>query len=67
MKLAFSTLGCPDFDWADIYSTAKDFGFHGIEVRGLGKDIFSSKGQPFSDENLPTPPDLPSLPQGQIF
>ena len=27
MKLAFSTLGCPDFDWPDIYSMAKDFGF----------------------------------------
>ena len=23
MKLAFSTLGCPDFDWPDIYSMAK--------------------------------------------
>ena len=53
MKLAFSTLGCPDFDWADIYSMAKDFGFDGIEVRGLGDDIFSSvQGKPFEDENL---------------
>lgn len=32
MKLAFSTLGCPDFDWPDIYSMAKDLGFDGIEI-----------------------------------
>ena len=29
-------LGCPDFDWPDIYSMAKDLGFDGIEMRGLG-------------------------------
>jgi fatty-acyl-CoA synthase len=26
MKIAFSTLGCPDFSWTDIYSMAKDLG-----------------------------------------
>ena len=53
MKLAFSTLGCPDFDWPDIYSMAKDFGFSGIELRGLGDDIFSVSAKPFKEENLP--------------
>ncbi len=53
MKLAFSTLGCPDFDWPDIYSMAKDFGFSGIELRGLGNDIFSVRAKPFSKEGLP--------------
>ena len=53
MKLAFSTLGCPDFDWAEIYSMAKDFGFSGIEMRGLGGDIFSITARPFQKENLP--------------
>lgn len=53
MKLAFSTLGCPDFDWKDIYSMAKDFGFSGIELRGLGNDIFSVHARPFQEENLP--------------
>ncbi|MGE5474423.1 MAG: AMP-binding protein [Ignavibacteriales bacterium] len=52
MKIAFSTLGCPDFGWADIYSMAKDLGFDGIEVRGLGKDIFADKSQPFSENQL---------------
>ena len=40
MKISFSTLGCPGFEWSDIYSMAKDFGFDGIEIRGMGKDIF---------------------------
>lgn len=53
MKLAFSTLGCPDFDWSDIYSMAKDFGFDGIEMRGLGDDIFSVHAPPFRKDRLP--------------
>ena len=53
MKLAFSTLGCPDFDWSDIYSMAKDFGFDGIEMRGLGDNIFSVNAKPFREDNLP--------------
>ena len=53
MKISFSTLGCPDFSWADIYTMAKDFGFNGIEMRGLGGDIFSVHASPFKPENLP--------------
>ena len=53
MKLAFSTLGCLDFSWPEIYSMASDFGFDGIEIRGLGKDIFAVEAQPFTEEQLP--------------
>jgi fatty-acyl-CoA synthase len=53
MKLAFSTLGCPNFSWTDIYSMAKDFGFDGIEIRGLGNEIFAVKAQPFTASQLP--------------
>ena len=52
MKLSFSTLGCPDFGWTEIYTLAKDCGFHGIEMRGLGGDIFSVHASPFRPENL---------------
>ncbi len=52
MKLSFSTLGCPDFTWPEIYSMAKDFGFDGIEMRGLGGDIFDIRAKPFSAEGL---------------
>jgi len=53
VKISFSTLACPDFSWADIYSMAKDLGFHGIEVRGLGDDIFAVNARPFTDAQLP--------------
>lgn len=54
MKIAFSTLGCPDFDWTDIYSMAKDLGFDGIEIRGLGQDILAIHAQPFTEKQLPS-------------
>lgn len=47
MKIAFSTLGCPEWTWEDIYSMAKDIGFDGIELRGLGNEISSYKAKPF--------------------
>lgn len=53
MKLAFSTLACPNFSWPEIYSMAKDIGFDGIEIRGLGNDIFAVKSPPFTEEQLP--------------
>ena len=52
MKLAFSTVGCPDFQWSEIYSMAKDLGFDGIEVRGLGKEISTFNMQPFSEGEI---------------
>lgn len=52
MKIAFSTLACPGYSWTDIYSMGKDLSFDGIEVRGLGDDIFSVKSGPFSDKNI---------------
>ncbi len=53
MKIAFSTLGCPDFSWSDIYSMAKDLGFDGIEIRGLGDEIIAVKAPPFIESELP--------------
>ncbi len=53
MKIAFSTLGCPDFEWTDIYSAAKDLGFDGVEIRGIGDDISALNAPPFRDERLP--------------
>jgi len=52
MKLAFSTVGCPDFYWDDVYTMAKDFGYDGIEIRGLGADIHAIKGNPFGEDRL---------------
>ncbi|MCL2036078.1 MAG: AMP-binding protein [Oscillospiraceae bacterium] len=52
MKIAFSTIACPDFSWTDIYSMAKDLGFNGIEIRGLGDEIFAPKAKPFTANQL---------------
>ncbi len=53
MKLSFSTLACPDYSFTDIYAMAKDLGFDGIEVRGLGTDIFDNKhNMPFAPQNI---------------
>ena len=52
MKISFSTLACPYFSWEDIYSMAKDLNFDGIEVRGLGDDIFAVTAKPFTDSKI---------------
>ena len=49
MKFAFSTVGCPDYQWSDVYSMAKDLGYDGIEVRGLGREFSTFNMQPFSE------------------
>ncbi|MCQ2497204.1 MAG: AMP-binding protein [Lachnospiraceae bacterium] len=52
MKISFSTIACPDFSWGDIYSMAKDFGFDGIEIRGIGDDISVVNAPAFSPEKV---------------
>lgn len=38
-KLAFSTLGCPDWSWKDILRKGPEFGFQGVEIRLLSRQI----------------------------
>ncbi|NLB91304.1 MAG: sugar phosphate isomerase/epimerase [Clostridiales bacterium] len=52
MKISFSTLGCPRWSWKEIVSTAKDLGYQGVEVRGVGKDISVPSVPAFSDSNI---------------
>ncbi len=40
MKLCFSTVGCPNWSWGEITAAAKDLGYQGIELRGLGEDLY---------------------------
>jgi Acyl-CoA synthetases (AMP-forming)/AMP-acid ligases II len=47
MKIAFSTLGCPEWTWTEIYSMAHDLEYNGIEIRGLGEEITATRAQPF--------------------
>ena len=39
MKLAFSTLGCPDWTLEQIISSAVACGYDGIEFRGIGEHV----------------------------
>lgn len=48
MKLAFSTLGCPDWTWDEIFATAKDMRIDGIEVRGIGRTMYAPAHPLFS-------------------
>jgi sugar phosphate isomerase/epimerase len=52
MKLAFSTLACPDWTWGEIQATAVDLGYDGIELRGLNREYFLPDSPLFSAENL---------------
>ncbi len=53
MKFAFSTLGCPNWEWADVMAAAKDLGYDGVEIRGIGQELYAPKSPYFSAANLP--------------
>ena len=48
LPLAFSTLGCPDWDLKKITDFAKQHGYTGIELRGLKREIYLPKCPEFS-------------------
>ena len=52
MKLSFSTVACPDYSWDEICSIAKDSGFHGIELRGLGHYVDPLTASPFTPAKI---------------
>ena len=43
MKLAFTTLGCPDWTFAQILDNAQKMGFKGIEIRGIEGEMNVAK------------------------
>lgn len=53
MKISFSTVGCPEWSWNDIFSMAKDLGYQGIEIRGLGNELRVANAKPFTESELP--------------
>lgn len=52
MKLAFSTLGCPGWSWKEIYATAFDLGFDGLEIRGLENEMYLPNFPKFTEGNI---------------
>ena len=51
MKLAASTLGCPDWDFEKILSEYSKIGIEGIEIRGLEGETDADKIERFAPEN----------------
>lgn len=49
-RLAFSTLGCPDWDFATIMEWAKKLGFSALEIRGIGQELMTHKLEMFAPE-----------------
>ncbi len=49
MKFSFSTLGCPRWTLNEILAAAKDLGYAGVELRGLGDDIFLPGARAFAE------------------
>ncbi|RQD78397.1 MAG: sugar phosphate isomerase/epimerase [Candidatus Syntrophonatronum acetioxidans] len=54
MKLGFSTLGCPGWSWSEIITTASDLGYDGIELRGIGSELYLPRVKEFHLENIPS-------------
>lgn len=50
MKLAFMTLGCPDWDLDTICRNGRAWGFDGVDFRGLGPEIDVTKLPAFTTD-----------------
>src|SRR2546428_13689965 len=48
MKLAVTTLGCPEWTLPQILSRVKEYGYDGVEMRGLGPDLDLTQSPAFN-------------------
>jgi len=51
MKLAFSTLGCPDWTFDEVLERARDMGYQAIELRGVNGKMRADEMDVFRREN----------------
>jgi len=54
MKLAFSTLGCPDWELREIVAAARNWGYDGVELRAVGGSLDLLDRVEFSPAQLAT-------------
>lgn len=47
MKFAFSTVGCPTWDFETIVARAREFGYDGVEIRGFLNESILTASNPF--------------------
>lgn len=52
MKICFSTLACPEWDWPMMMASAHDLGFDGIELRGVANEVYLPQSPDFQGERL---------------
>ena len=52
MKLCFSTLACPEWTWDQILTYAKENGYSGVEVRGVGSQLHASNMPQFKPDAI---------------
>ncbi len=52
MKLAFATLGCPDWTFETVVNEAQRLGFSGIEIRGINGVMRSGEIEAFLPKNV---------------
>ncbi len=58
MKISFSTLGCPEWSFSDIISTACDLGYNGVEIRGVQNELDAPRIPQFTKEKAQATKDL---------
>ena len=51
MKLAFTTAGCPGWTFDEIFAAATDLSMDGIEIRGVGDEMYAPDCACFSPPN----------------
>jgi sugar phosphate isomerase/epimerase len=51
--LAFTTLACPDWSWEQAVQRAVEYGYQGLELRGVEGEMDLTKAAPFADSRLP--------------
>ncbi len=49
-KLCFSTIGCPDWTFGDIISTAKDLNYQAVEIRSINGEVFAPTMREFNED-----------------
>lgn len=52
IKLASSTLGCPDWSFDEVMERYREYGIEGVEIRGIDGEMEAPKIARFSPENI---------------
>lgn len=52
MKVGFTTLGCPDWEWVRVLQEAVAMKYDGLELRGVNGELNLPRAKPFLRQNL---------------